>query len=206
MSSNDIYSSLEKEPKKAKKKGFIKRHKVLSVIVALILVLAIILGVLFATGIFSDKKSGYSYIRTTTLSKGSLEDSISSTGTIESAKTSNVTTSLNYTVKKIAVAVGDSVKKGDVICTLDTKELEEQIATERKNISKAVKNAQTSYNNAKSSYDTALSNLNSYKTTLNSAKNDYNSAKTPYLTAKSAISSAQKAYNKALSNYNISCL
>lgn len=202
MSSNDIYSSLEKEPKKAKKKGFIKRHKVLSVIVALILVAAIVFGVLFATGVFSNEKSGYSYIRTTTLSKGSLEDSISSTGTIESAKTSNVTTSLNYTVKKIAVAVGDSVKKGDVICTLDTKELEEQIATERKNISKAVKNAQTSYNNAKSSYDTALSNLNSYKTTLNSAKNDYNSAKTPYLTAKSAISSAQKAYNKALSNYN----
>ena len=48
MSSNDIYSSLEKEPKKAKKKGFIKRHKVLSVIVALILVAAIVFGVLFA--------------------------------------------------------------------------------------------------------------------------------------------------------------
>ena len=204
MSSKDIYSSLEKEPKtKVKKKGFIKRHKVFSVIIALILVATIVFGVLFSMGVFSDKKSGYSYIRTSTLSKGNLEDSISSTGTIESAKTSNVTTSLNYTVKSIAVAVGDSVKKGDVICTLDTKELEEQIATERKNISKAVKSAQTSYNSSKSSYDSAVSNLNSYKSTLNSAKSDYNSAKTPYLTAKSAISSAQKAYNKALSNYNI---
>ena len=139
MSSKDIYGSLENNSEKAapektkKKKGFIKRHKVLSVLIALILVVAIVFGVLFATGTFSDETSSYSYIRTTTLAKGSLEDSISSTGTIQSAKTSNVTTSLSYTVKTIAVAVGDSVKKGDVICTLDTEELEDQIATEKKN-------------------------------------------------------------------------
>ena len=52
MSSKDIYSSLEKEPKtKVKKKGFIKRHKVFSVIIALILVATIVFGVLFSMGV-----------------------------------------------------------------------------------------------------------------------------------------------------------
>ena len=41
---------------------------------------------------------------------------------------SNVTTSLSYPVKEIFVQVGDTGSEGDVICTLDSSDLEEQLS------------------------------------------------------------------------------
>lgn len=63
------------------------------------------------------------FIRTTTLRKTSLEDSISSTGLVASNNVSNVTTNLNAAVKSVEVSVGDYVEEGDVIVTLDTVKL-----------------------------------------------------------------------------------
>ncbi len=109
---------MKKERRKGKLKKFVKKHKLISALIAIILIAAIT-----ATGFALSKKdtntSSYSFVRTTTLAKGTLEDTITATGTIKSASTSNVTTSLNYTIKSINVAVGDTVKKGDTICTLD---------------------------------------------------------------------------------------
>lgn len=209
----DIYSfsqpkeKSKKDKKSKNKKGkkkfrnFIKKHKVFSVIIAIILVLLIVFGILF---IKAKQNSGstYSYIRTTTLAKGNLDNSISATGTVESAEVSNVTTALSYTVKSISVAVGDKVKTGDIICTLDTDELEEQIEKERSNIEKQKSSAQTSSDSAKKEVENANEKLSDYKLELDNAKAELNTAKTPYNNAKSAIKSNQNEYDKALSNYN----
>ncbi|MGN0173579.1 MAG: efflux RND transporter periplasmic adaptor subunit [Acutalibacteraceae bacterium] len=208
--SKDIYAGVEKvksqeKEKRIKKKrfrNFIKKHKVLSVIIAVLLVILIIFSAVFIKNSLSGSEQSYAYIRTTTLSKGSLKDSISATGSVESANTSNVTTSLNYTVKTIAVAVGDEVKEGDIILTLDTTELEKQIEKEKNNISKSRSSAQSSYDSAKKSYDSAKEKLSSYEDTLKNAKIDLNNAKTPYNTAKTAIASVKKSYETALKNYN----
>ena len=200
--SKEIQEQQVKEKKKKKTRiiGFIKKHKVISIIVAIVLILAIVFGIMF----FTNKKdtTSFSYIRTNTLSYGSLDNSISTTGTVESAETSNVTSSLNYTVKTIAISVGDKVKKGDIICTLDTKELEDQIEKEQNNLSKTIKSAQNSYNSAKENYDNAKKKLDNYKSELDSAKKTLNTAKTPYNSAKNSIKSYQSQYDKALKAYN----
>ncbi len=188
--------------KKGRLKGFVKKHKILTVLICCILVIAITAGTLFAVNRTKSSGASYSFVRTTVLAKGTLEDTVSATGTVSSAKASNVTSQLNYTVKEINVEVGDTVKEGDVILTLNTSELESKIEKEKENIEKAKENAQKSYDNAKSSYDSAKSKLDSYKSTLSSAKSAYNSAKTPYEKAKSSISSYQSAYETALENYN----
>ena len=182
-------------------KPFIKKHKILTALLSIILVAAIVVTGFFAT---SGKSSGqsYSFIRTTTLTKGTLEDSISTTGTVSSAKTSKVTTSLNYTVKSVNVSVGDEVKEGDTLITLDTSELEKQIEKEESNLAKTKSSAQTQYNSALSSYNTAKEKLSSYSSTLSSAKSAYITAKTPYKNAVSSLKSYQSAYDKALTNYN----
>ena len=185
----------------SKIKGFIKKHKILTAVIALLLVAAVAAGAVFA----SHGKNGgqsYSFVRTTTLQKGTLEDSISATGTVSSAKTSKVTTTLNYTVKEVKVSVGDEVKKGDTLITLDTTELEKQIEKEEQNLSKTKSSAQSQYNSAKTAYSEAKSKLASYKSTLSSAKAAYNTAKTPYDNAVSSLKSYQSAYDKVLSNYN----
>ena len=194
----------EKDTEKKKKgrlKAFIKKHKILSIIIAVVLVIAIV-----AAGFgFKNKSSNtqsYSFIRTTTLAKGTLEDTITATGTIKSASTSNVTTSLNYTVKSIEVAVGDTVSEGDVICTLDTSELEEQIEKEENNLAKTKSSAQSSYNSAKKSYNSANTTYNNYLSTFNEAKSAYNTAKSAYNKAVNSIKSYQSAYDSALTAFN----
>ena len=182
-------------------KPFIKKHKALTIIISIVLILAIVAGTLF--GLKSkNTAASYSFIRTTTLQKGTLEDSISATGTVSSAKTSKVTTSLNYVVKTVEVSVGDEVKKGDTIITLDTSELEKQIEKEESNLAKTKASAQTQYNSALSSYNSAKNELSSYSSTLSSAKSAYTSAKKPYDNAVSSLKAYQSAYDKALSAYN----
>ena len=182
-------------------KPFIKKHKILTIIISIALVLAIVAGCLFG---FKGKSSGtsYSFIRTTTLQKGTLEDSISATGTVSSANTSKVTTALNYTVKSVNVSVGDKVSKGDTIITLDTAELEAQIEKEEQNLAKTKESANSQYESAKAAYNSAKEELSAYASTLSSAKAAYTSAKTPYDNAVSSLKSQQSAYDKALSNYN----
>lgn len=179
-----------------------KRKRLAISVVALILAAAIAVCAVFAFSGKSKKSQSYSYVRTTTLSKGTLENSISATGTVESAKASNVTTSLEYTVKNVNVAVGDKVSEGDVICTLDTSELEEQIEREESSLESSKKQAQSAYSSAKSSRDKAKAALDESKENLNEAKTAANDAKSPYTKAKNAVSSYQSAYNKALTANN----
>ncbi len=188
-----------KKGKKHRFKNFIKRHKVLTILVALLLVAAIAGGTVFAVN-SRQKNASYSFVRTTTLSKGTLDDSISATGTVISSKTSNVTTSLQYTVKSISVKVGDTVKKGDVIATLDTTQLEKQIETAKENIEKQEKTAKISYTSAKQSYTEAKSAYESAKTAVKSAKSALDAAKK----SKSSTGDEQNgtsAYEKAQETY-----
>ncbi len=177
------------------------RRKKRWIIVAVICLLVIAAVVFYFLKKPAQQETTYSYIRTTTLTKGSLEDSISSTGTVESAKTSNVTTDLSYTVKSVNVAVGDTVSEGDVICTLDTSDLESQIEREEESLAKTKSSAQSSYNSAKDSYDKAKESLSDAKEALAEAKEEKTSAYTPYQTASNAIKTYQSEYDSALSAY-----
>ncbi|MCD7722968.1 MAG: efflux RND transporter periplasmic adaptor subunit [Clostridiales bacterium] len=191
-----------KKPKKrGRLKNWVKKHRLLTALIALILVAAIVAGaVLLANS--NSSTTAYSYIRTTTLTKGTLEESIAATGSVESSATSSVTTSLSYTIKTVNVAVGDEVSEGDVICTLDTSELEEQIEKEQENIEKAVESAQKSYDSALESYNDACDALSDYEDELADAKAESDSAYVLYNNAKNAVSSYQSAYDSALAAYN----
>ena len=107
--------------------AFAGRHKKAAVVLALLVVAAVAADLLLPRRAGRGAvlpAAGGSYVRTVTLQKGTLEDSISATGTVQSSDVSNVTTDLKYTVKTVDVQVGDSVEAGDVICTLDTSDLE----------------------------------------------------------------------------------
>ena len=94
--------------------GWFKQHKKFTaLLVVLALAAAILLRFLPQRG--AAQGSTVSFVRTTTLQKTSLENSVSTTGTVESANVSTVTTDLKYTVKSVNVQVGDTVQAGDVI-------------------------------------------------------------------------------------------
>ena len=145
----------------------------------------------------AEPASGYQYIRTTTLQKTSLENSVAATGTVASASTANVTVTEGAETYKIAtvnVEVGDVVKKGDVIATLDTSDLEEQIADAQLSYSDDVASAQTSYDRAQLSYENAL---DQYYAQLDRLEDDIDDAEDSLDDAEDALASAKAVRDAA---------
>lgn len=136
-------------------------------------------------------------MRTVTLEKGTLEDSISATGTVQSAEVSNVTTDLKYTVKTVDVQVGDAVQAGDVICTLDTSDLEESIQKLQESLADAKATAQKQYEKAQTSLTEAEQNVTTAYDTMKEKESARDSAKSAYDTAAAAVSGYQSAVDAA---------
>ena len=131
-----------------RRKSWLARHKKLVVVLLALLLLAAVALRLLGRRIPASAGAGYQYIRTTTLQKTSLQNSVTATGTVAAGSTASVTVSeaaKNYTVATVNVQVGDVVHVGDVIATLDTADLEEQIANAQQSYSDTVEDAATSY-------------------------------------------------------------
>jgi multidrug efflux pump subunit AcrA (membrane-fusion protein) len=150
--------------------GFFKKHKVLGVLlIVLIIIAALVLRSIAAVNAAVKAASQYSFVRTTSLTKGDLTSTVSCTGTVESANTSTVTYAIASTAalpkfKTVNVAVGDTVQAGDVIATLDTTDIEKSIQKAKENIADQVKAAQTTYNRAVENYNKAVDDYNKQKT------------------------------------------
>ena len=97
--------------------GWVKKHKVLTAV----LLVVVLVAVLVLRAVLGAKKAAgttYQYVRTTILQKTSLTDSVSVNGTVQSSDKASVTAAdgvKTYKVTTVNVAVGDTVKKGDVI-------------------------------------------------------------------------------------------
>ena len=113
----------KKDGKKAGKKGLI-----IGIVVAVVFIVA-------AIGIFNKLKQGMQAAKDA-LGDGAIVDEygkkdmstyVDVTGTVESQEVVNVTTSLAYPVDEIKVEVGDHVKKGDVLCKINTDDIDEKI-------------------------------------------------------------------------------
>lgn len=180
--------------------AFAGRHKK-AVIALALLVVAAAAAAFLLRGRFvrpvSLPAAGGSYVRTVTLQKGTLEDSISATGTVQSSDVSNVTTDLKYTVKTVNVQVGDSVEEGDVICTLDTSELEESIRKLQESLADAKAEAQKQYEKAQASLTEAEENVKSTYDDMKEAEDERDSAKSAYETAAAAVKSYQAEVDAA---------
>lgn len=196
--------------------GWFKQHKKFTaLLVVLALAAAIVLRFLPQKG--AAQGSTVSFVRTTTLQKTSLENSVSTTGTVESANVSTVTTDLKYTVKSVNVQVGDTVQAGDVICTLDTEDLEKQIERAKESLTdqteqtqEAYDKALKSYNEAKKDYDDAVTAAadaeDDYYDSwddLNAAVNQVSALQADYDSKQSQLSSMLTEYNGAVSTYGV---
>ena len=188
-----------KEIKDVIKKFTYKNKKSLCIF----MVLAVLAGGIVIVKINSYKSQqtidSENYARTVFVEKGEINRSINVNGKIESAEVSMVSTSLTEKVKSVNVKVGDYVKAGDVICTLDdgdiTKEIEKKKAeiaenkkeleanynklsnqlTEARNVKIASVSAQDSIvSSLKSNYENTENDLNNYDGTYKKIQNTYN--------------------------------
>jgi len=106
-----------------KKNG--KKGKLMIGIAALAIVLVC---VIFSSAAGSGKTTSVNY---TELYPMELINSISMKGVVESAEKNNIYSNLGFTVETVNVEVGDTVTAGQILCVLNTEELENNIAQQK---------------------------------------------------------------------------
>ena len=128
---------------------WVKRHKKLVIVLAILLaIVAFIVSSCMRAAEAVSNALAYQFVRTTTLQKTSLVNSVSVNGTVASGSTASVTASDSVKTCKVTsvrVAVGDTVRLGDVIATLDTTDVEKQLESAQQNYSDSLTDASTSY-------------------------------------------------------------
>ena len=188
--------------------GWLARHKKL-VIAAVVVLVAVGILAWRMRAVPASAEAEYQYIRTTTLTKGSLNDSVTVTGTVVAGDEANVTVAdsvKTYTVATVEAQVGDTVQEGDVIATLDTTDLEKQIEDAQQSYSDTLQSAQTSYYRAVDDYNTSLvqhdNNLIDLQAKIDQADESLADAEKALSEAESSRDAAKSAYDTAVNEYN----
>ena len=124
---------------------------------------------------------------TALLVRTDLQDSVSATGTVESAHSMTVYSTKAYTVQEVLVDVGDRVEEGQLLCRLDDKNIRNQIETQEASLSAAQNSSNAAISSARDNYQQFKSSLeNGTNTTLISAENAVNNAYNAWQTAQEA--------------------
>ena len=202
------------EKKKVKKKG---KGKVIKwIIIILILVAAIGCGVAACmNGISGALETPAAPLTGEEFGAHDMSTYISTNGPVISKNIDVVTTNLPYPIKSVNVEIGDSVKKGDVICEIDTAEidkniskLEEQatdsdrlqakqiemanhsVASAAKSQNASIASAAKAVENTRKAYETAVSGREALETILEIAEEEYEAAEDAYEAAVEAAKAA----------------
>lgn len=142
--------------------------------------------------------SGNSNIANVKVTKVKTSNSIGDTtytGNVSSSEKVSIIPSVSGKVQTVAIEVGQTVKKDDILFTLDNTELTYKLSQ-----------AQANYDAATANYDktaggTAKQTQNDATTALEKAQNELKDAKSAFENS-TAITAAQTAYNDAKTNYD----
>lgn len=174
----------------------LKKHKKLLIILGILLLFIILL----IQGINSKKEALMGQMplqEKAQIEKRSLVESVSATGTVTSIESKSVKADVNgRRVTTVNVKVGDAVEKGDVLCTLDSQDIEADL-----------KDANTSLNavNAKTGIDLTAAERNlseaeaARNIDLERANQDVADAWNDYLAAITDMEEAENRYDSAVS-------
>jgi HlyD family secretion protein len=155
---------------------------------ALVLTVALALGGVLslsscAKGQTASKKQSYEF---TTLSKGSIESTVASTGTLSVVSSVSVLAQMSGRIEKVNVDYNDRVKNGQILATINTDLLKLQAKAAQADVDKAQANYDLqalAVQNAKALFDKGLLSDYDYKTavsTLNVDKAELSSAKASF--------------------------
>ncbi len=180
-----------------------KKSKKKIVIIAILIVILLIIIVVALRPKNNEQKK----LESEPIEKRDIATSISATGVIDTDTVQNVTSKLTgFKIKTVNVKEGDKISIGDVICTFDTKELEDSLATAQNSLatSKAQSNlgiqgAQRNLNDAITSKDTQVSatqkQVDEALKKYQDAQKDLDKAKSELATVQSQLTGIQATYS-----------
>lgn len=137
-------------------------------------------------------------LQTAEVERTDLVQSITISGTVQSAGKYSVTSSLIDTkIKTVNFKVGDRVKKGDVIAVLDDTQLKEKLSEAKKTLKKTKEKNKLDLESAQRSYDSLVS-----EGEIQAQRNnrDVNEAYADYVNAVNERNNIAQKYNEAINN------
>ena len=143
-----------------------------------------------AIAALGNSASTIAYADTIKIQEKTIENQISVSGTVKSGDVKKVYSKLNYPVEKISVSVGDAVKKGDILCTISTEELQQQILQQQTTVDNSGVSEEYSVSSAEEKY---LDALEAYE----------NGENPTIISAEKTVTQAEKALEKALREENL---
>jgi multidrug efflux pump subunit AcrA (membrane-fusion protein) len=155
---------------------FIKKHKKMAIVAGVIIV-AGILALIFLRP--DNSRSQTAAPAVTALSKTTLEQITTVTGTVSSASSRSVNAKASGEITEVLVSEGDTVKVGQVLARIDTSDIQLDITNAKNDVAEAEASANR--------------NTTWAQEDLTNAQNSYNAANDAYNAAQSAYAAAQAA-------------
>lgn len=194
-------------PKKKKKKLWIP----------VLIVLALIIGIVSTSlkRMGSQIEMAANTVEIEPVAKRDLSDSISMKGTISGESKTNVMSIASAEVTFVSVQPGDIISEGDPLVTLDTADLEKEIASlgtditnadaiaqnetaqKKDSLNQAVEDQNTALSRAQSTIDEAQRDLDSTQNNYNSCKDSLDKKNGSLSDAKRELEAAEKELQKA---------
>lgn len=190
-----------------------KKKKIGKIIGIILLCLIAVVGIVAFKGKKAQKAAGM-VVKTATIVKEDIESNIESSGKVVSRSKEEVVTAINQKVERVVAKVGDKVNEGDILCELNTNELEYQLLKDEINLDVAkVKldqlkknskaeinnkffNAEVEYNDALKIYDDKKKLFESgviSESELNGAKSEFDKIKSNYVMVKEKYDSSDSS-------------
>lgn len=185
----------------SKIKGFFIRHKIISIILIVFILLLIAKGIF---GILNKKDYiEISQNSISTLAKKDVTNSINETGRVVSSTSVDVYAEKQLPITTLNVKEGDVVSEGDIIAELDSNEILKQISQREESIRQQNQTASVQISSAKNRLNEAIrgrdngtnSAIASGQSSVNAAFNQYKQAKKTYEDYKRSI---DEGYNPEL--------
>lgn len=144
-------------------------------------------------------------VELSSLQKTTLRSTISTNGNVESTNSVNVYSNLSYPVKDLLVKVGDHVNAGDVLCVLDSEDLQQEIKQKQLSLSTASAASQQQIKSSQKKYEDAMETLDAgLNTDLNAAQQNVDDAKRKLDNAQKDLDTAKSKLNSNLNTELIS--
>ena len=179
---------------------WIKKHKKLCIFLVIAIVLVILIGK-FVRSVQETAETMMSMLtrqETAAIERRSLVESVSATGSVTSAGSKSVTAEVTgVKTLSVPIQVGDMVKEGDLLCLLDTADLEESLANSELSLSVAQRRTQLDLESAQRNLTEAGISV---QVDLSRMEEQVASALKTYEEARESMNKAGSSYGNANNN------
>lgn len=146
------------------------------------------------------EETGQEQTTTATVSRGTVSSTVSASGTIESAKTAGASFTTSGTVTKVFVEVGDQVRRGAILATVDDASAQADVQSASANASSAsagVTSAQAGVSSAQAGITSAQANLAAAQENLKALRQSGDATDAQIADAEAQVASARSQLEQA---------